>query len=92
MTASVAYSDVFEAAGGIHKSKSESEEPRNKSQVYNACKTVKSEVGKDKDEIFDLLSPLKEHQAMEYGGFLKRYRLALHLVQYLLPNSNLTRL
>ena len=71
MTASVAYNDVFEAAGGIDNSKSMSEEPRNKSQVYNACRSVKSERGQDKDEIFDLLSLLKEHQAMEEGGFLK---------------------
>ena len=75
MTASVAYSDIFEVAGGIHKSKSVSEEPHNKSQVYNACKTVKSEDGKDKDEIFDLLSLLKEHQAMEDGRFLKEVQI-----------------
>ena len=75
MTANVAYSDVFEAAGGIDNSKSMSEEPRNKSRVYNACKSVKSESGQDKDEIFDLLSLLKEHQAMEEGGFLKEVQI-----------------
>jgi len=68
---SVAYSDVFEAAGGIQRCKSMSEEPRNKSQVYNACKSVKSETVSEKDEIFDLLSLLKEHQSMEDGGFLR---------------------
>ena len=53
--ASVAYSDIFEAAGGIDSCKSMSEEPRNKSQVSNACKSVKSESVEGKDEIFDLL-------------------------------------
>ena len=48
-----------------------SEEPRNKSQVYNASKKVKSESGEDKDETFGLLLLLKEHQAMDEGGFLK---------------------
>ena len=75
MTASVAYSDIFEAAGGIHNCKSVSEESRNKSQVYNACKSVKSESGQGKDEIFDLLSLLKELQAMEEGGFLKEVQI-----------------
>ena len=54
MTASVAYSDVFKAAGGIHDCKSMSEEPLNKSQMYNACKSVISESGQGKEEIFDL--------------------------------------
>ena len=40
MNASVVYNDIFEAAGGIDKCKSMSEEPRNKSQVYNASKSV----------------------------------------------------
>ena len=75
MTASVAYSDVFKAASGIHNSKSVSEEPRNKSRVYNAGKTVKSEVGQDKYKIFDLLSLLKEHQAMEGGGLLSEVQI-----------------
>ncbi len=75
VTTSVAYSEVFEAAGGIQNCKSMSEEPRNKSQVYNACKSVKSETGQGKDEIFDLLSLLKEHQAMEDGGFLKEVQI-----------------
>lgn len=72
---SVAYSDVFEAAGGIQRCKSMSEEPRNKSQVYNACKSVKSETVPEKDEIFDLLSLLKEHQSMEDGGFLREVQI-----------------
>jgi len=55
----VAYNEVFEAAGGIELCKSMSEEPRNKSQVYNACKSVKSETVPEKDEIFDLLALLK---------------------------------
>ena len=37
MTASVAHSDVFEAAGGINNSKPMSKEPCNKSQLYNEC-------------------------------------------------------
>ena len=68
----MAYSDVFEAAGGIEHSKSMSKEPRNKSQVYNACKSVKAP---EKDEIFDLLSLLKEHQSMEDGGFLREVQI-----------------
>ena len=75
MSASVAYNDVFQAAGGIDNSKSMSEEPRNKSQVYNACKSVKSEKGHEKDDIFDLLSLLKEHQSMEDEGFLKEVQI-----------------
>ena len=52
-----------------------SEEPRNKSQLYNACKSVKCESGQDKDEIFDLISLLKEHQAIEDGGFLREVQI-----------------
>ena len=52
-----------------------SEEPCNKSQVYNACKSVKSETVPEKDEIFDLLSLLKEHQSMEDGGFLREVQI-----------------
>ena len=69
--ASVTYSDIFEAAGGIDSCKSMSEEPRNKSQVYNACKSVKNESLESKDEIYDLLALLKEHQSLEDGGFLR---------------------
>ena len=44
---------------------------RNKSQVYNACKSVKSESVEGKDEIFDLLALLKVHQSVEDGGFFR---------------------
>ena len=37
--------------------------------------SVKCESGQDKDEIFDLLSLLKEHQAMEEGGFLEELQI-----------------
>lgn len=68
-TASMAYSDVFEAAGGISDCKSMSEEPRNKEQVYNARKNSKDT--QSKDEIFDLLQLLKQHQSNEGAGFLR---------------------
>lgn len=68
-TASIVYNDVFEASGGIDNCQSVSEEPRNKVQVYNARKGVNNL--DSKDDIFDLLSLLKEHQAMEGGGFLR---------------------
>jgi uncharacterized membrane protein YeiH len=47
-----------------------SEEPRNKAQVYNARKhsTVANQ---NKDEIFDLLEMLQNHQASGEGGFLR---------------------
>lgn len=64
-TASVAYNDVFESAGGISECKSMSAEPRNKRQVYNARKNSKETTGKD--EIFDLLELLKQHQSAEDG-------------------------
>ena len=37
-------------------------------QVYNARKMHKMET---KEEIFDLLTLLKEHQALKEGGFLR---------------------
>ena len=51
-TASMAYSDVFQAAGGINDCKSMSEDSRNKEQIYNARKNSKDT--QNKDEIFDL--------------------------------------
>ena len=66
---SAAYNDVFEAAGGISGCKSMSEEPRNKQQVYNARKNSKETT--DKDELFDLLELLKQHQSACDGGFLR---------------------
>lgn len=70
-TASVAYNEVFEASGGIDSCESVSEEPRNKVQVYNARKSIKDSSSDSKDDIFDLLSLLKEHQVVEGGGFLR---------------------
>ena len=68
-TASMAYSDIFEAAGGITECKSISEEPRNKTQIYNARRNSNSKEGKD--EIFDLLELLKQHQSTNDKGFLR---------------------
>lgn len=69
--ASVVYADTFESAGGVEGCKSSSEEPRNKTQVYNARKNCKREDGSSKDHIFDLLELLKKHQACQDGGFLR---------------------
>lgn len=63
-TASMAYTDVFESAGGI---KSMSKEPCNKTQVYNARKNSKESNVQSKD---DLLELLKQHQSNESRGFL----------------------
>lgn len=74
-TPSVVYNDVFEAAGGIDLCESISEEPRNKMQVYNVRKSVKECSMDSKDDIFDLLSLLKEHQLIQGGGFLREVLL-----------------
>ena len=81
-TASVAYNDVFEAAGGIDRCESISEEPRNKMQVYNARKNVKDSSMDSKDDIFDLLSLLKEHQSIQGGGFLREVLISSTLLAF----------
>ena len=48
-----------------HKMKSLSEEPRNKTQIYNARKHCAGT--QDKDEIFDLIEKLKNHEASTDG-------------------------
>ena len=65
------YADVFEASGGIKGSKSISEEPRNKAQIYNTQKECRNKDVHSKDDIFDLLEQLKTHQSEEEGGFLR---------------------
>ena len=42
---------------------------------YTMLVRLKCEVGQDKDKIFDLLSLLKEHQAMEGGRFLSEVQI-----------------
>ncbi len=74
--ASVAYANVFEAASGIEGCRSASEEPRNKAQVYNAQKQCKKEDGCSKDEMFDLLELLKQHQSTDDGGFLREVTIS----------------
>ncbi len=66
----------FEAAGGIEGCRSASEEPRNKAQVYNAQKKCKKEDGCSKDETFDLLELLKQHQSTDDGGFLREVTIS----------------
>ena len=68
------YDDFFEGSGGIQGSCSLSEEPRNKMQIYNARKNLHTD--SSKDEIFDLLQLLKEHQNEPDGGFLREVVLS----------------
>ena len=60
------YHHVFEEAGGVVTSSSVSEEPRNKSQVYNARKDYSTR-SESKDEIFYLLEILQNHQTSTDG-------------------------
>lgn len=70
------YGDTFSSSGGLLKSDSASAEPRNRKQVYNARATTASQ-GKsasgDKDEIFLLLTQLKDDYAGE-GGFVQEVK------------------
>ena len=66
------YTDVLEAAGGIKRSNSMSEEPRNKAQIYNAQKECRSVDVHSKDDVFDLLELLKTHQSEEEWGISTR--------------------
>ena len=74
------YDDVFEAAGGLEQSTSMSIEPRNKMQIYNArklkCNSGSNSVNHGKDELFDLLELLKQHQLDANGGFLREVTLS----------------
>jgi hypothetical protein len=67
---SMVYHHVLEEAGGVSTSMSVSEEPRNKSQVYNARKHCSLRY-ESKDEIFDILEMLQNHQTSTDGGFLR---------------------
>lgn len=66
---SLVYHRMFEVAGGTTKSKSASEEPRNIIQVYNARKKLTAI--QSKDELFDLLEKLQNHQSSKNGGILR---------------------
>jgi len=68
---SEAYHHMLQVAGGVQSSKSISEEPRNKDQLYNVRKQCAEPGVKSKDELFDLLEKLKSHQADANGGFLR---------------------
>ena len=68
---SEAYHHMLQVAGGVESSKSISEEPRNKDQLYNVRKQCAEPGVKSKDELLDLLEKLISHQADANGGFLR---------------------
>ena len=62
---------MLEVAGGTESSRSISEEPRNKEQIYNApMRSTNPDVCR-KDELLELLVKLKSHQIDANGGFLR---------------------
>jgi hypothetical protein len=68
------YNNVFEAAGGLEQSMSTAAEPQNKMQIYNARKSKTAT--HSKDDLFDLLELLKQHQSQKNGGFLREVTLS----------------
>ena len=60
------YGETFKSRGGLLESDSSSSEPRNPKQMYNARSTTKNVSG-EKDEIFQLLTQLKDDYAGEEG-------------------------
>ena len=68
------YGEKFSSSGGLLESDSASSEPRNPKQVYNARSSTSSlSRNPDKDEIFQLLTQLKDDYAGE-GGFVQEVK------------------
>lgn len=66
------YGETFKSSGGLLESGSTSTEPRNRKQVYNARSNTRTDSG-EKDEIFQLLTQLKDDYAGE-GGFVQEVK------------------
>ena len=68
------YGEKFSSNGGLLDSDSASSEPRNPKQVYNArSTTLRHSTNEDKDDIFLLLTQLKDDYAGE-GGFVQEVK------------------
>ena len=66
------YGETFKSSGGLLESSTTSSEPRNPKQVYNARSNANKDSG-ERDEIFQLLTQLKEDYAGE-GGFVQEVK------------------
>lgn len=69
----VIYDNGFHQSGGLLKSNSISDEPRNPKQIYNARTSQVSKNDTDKDEIFQLLMKLKDDNTAD-GGFIQNVK------------------